>query len=103
MNDEVPCGHPKCRAYQLTVSEFEALGGEPWVQGFRVRLGLQAKKLFIELYGKPPKKVRSSTRPAYRNKVGQYPCGILEQAYRELKGTEERGTAGGEKGLLEGP
>jgi hypothetical protein len=88
MNGPTPCGHPKCRAYHMTVGEFERLGGEPWTQGFRVRLGLQAKKLFTELYGKAPKKVRSSTRPAYRNKVGKYPCGILEQAYRELKGTQ---------------
>jgi hypothetical protein len=42
-------------------------------------------KLYVELYGKEPKKVRSSTKPAWRNKVGKYPCGILEQAYRELK------------------
>jgi hypothetical protein len=48
-------------------------------------MGLLATKLYIELYGKPPKKVRSSTKPAWRNTVSRYPCGILEQAYRELK------------------
>jgi len=30
-------------------------------------------------------KVRSKTNPRWRNKVGRYPCGILEQAYREVK------------------
>jgi hypothetical protein len=49
-------------------------------------VGLLAHKLYVELYGKEPKKVRSSTKPAWRNKVGKYPCGILEQAYRELMG-----------------
>jgi hypothetical protein len=70
----------------MTVSEFERLGGEPWTQSFRIRLGVLANKLYDELYGKKPRKVRSSTKPAWRNKVCKYPCGILEQAYRELKG-----------------
>jgi hypothetical protein len=67
------------------VSEFEGLGGEAWTQSFRVRLGLLANKLYAELYGQKPTKVRSSTRPQWRNLVGKYPCGILEQAYKELK------------------
>jgi hypothetical protein len=78
------CGQPKCRAYLLTVHEFERLGGEPWTQGFRVRMGLLANKLYVELYGKPPRKVRTKLR-RHRNKVGKYPCGLLEQAYRELE------------------
>jgi hypothetical protein len=84
----LPCGQPKCRAYHLTVSEFERLGGETWTQSFRVRLGLLARKLYAEIYRKKPEKVRSSTKPEWRNKVGKYPCGILEQAYRQLKGKE---------------
>jgi hypothetical protein len=79
------CGHAICRAYQLTVSEFERLGGEAWTQSFRVSLGLRAATLYAELYGKKAKKVRSSTKPEWRNRVGKYPCGILEQAYRELR------------------
>jgi hypothetical protein len=79
------CGEQTCRAYLLTVSEFERLGGEAWTQSFRIRLGLLANKLYAELYGKKPKKVRSSTRPQWRNLVGKYPCGILERAYKELK------------------
>jgi hypothetical protein len=71
----------------LTVGEFERLGGEPWTQSLRIRVGLLAHKLYVELYGKEPKKVRSRTGPAWRNKVGEYPCGILEQAYRELRGS----------------
>ena len=70
----------------MTGCEFERLGREPWTQSFRIRVGLLASKLYVELYGKEPKKVCSSTKPAWRNTVGEYPCGILEQAYRELKG-----------------
>ena len=84
------CGHMNCRAYYLTLTEFEQLGGEPWTHSFRVRVALRARKLYSELYGKPPGKVRSKTWPQYRNKVGKYPCGILEQAYRQLKGTQHR-------------
>jgi hypothetical protein len=79
------CGHLHCRAYRLTISEFERLGGEAWTQSFRIRLGLLANKLYVQIYGKKPKKVRASTKPEWRNKVGKYPCGILEQACRELK------------------
>jgi hypothetical protein len=43
------CGDRTCRAYLLTVSEFEGLGGEAWTQSFRVRLGLLANKLYAEL------------------------------------------------------
>jgi hypothetical protein len=78
------CGKTYCRAYRLTTSEFERCAGEAWTQSFRSRLGLLATKLYVKLYGKPPKKVRSSTHPNWRNKVAKYPCGILEQAYREL-------------------
>jgi hypothetical protein len=85
----IACGGRTCRAYLLTVSEFERLGGEAWTQSFRVRLGLLANKRYAELYGNKPKKVRSSTKPEWRNMVGQYPCGILEQAYKELKGEIE--------------
>jgi hypothetical protein len=79
------CGDRTCRAYRLTVNEFERLGGEAWTQSFRIRLGLLANKLYAQLYGRKPKKVRSKTNPDWRNMVGQYPCGILEQAYKELK------------------
>jgi hypothetical protein len=79
------CGQSHCRAYHLTISEFERLGGEIWTQSFRIRLGLLANERYVDLYGKKPKKVRSSTRPDWRNKVSKYPCGILERACRELK------------------
>ena len=76
------CGNLRCRAYQLTVYEFERLGGQTWTQSLRVRLGLRADKLYVRIHGgKKPKKVRSSTMPGGRSKVGKYPCGILEQAY----------------------
>jgi hypothetical protein len=79
------CGDRTCRAYRLTVTEFERLGGEAWTQSFRIRLGLLANKLYAELYGKKPEKVRSNIPPNWRNIVCKYPCGILEQAYKELK------------------
>ena len=78
------CGERTCRAQRLTTAEFEKLGAKSWTQSFRSRLGLRARKLFKELYGKAPNKVRSSTRLSWRNKVGKYPCGILEQAYAAL-------------------
>ena len=82
----VVCGDLRCRAYRLTVHEFERLGGNRWTQSFRVRLGLRANKLYARMHGRKPKKVRYSTMPAgWRNKVSLYPCGILEQAYRECR------------------
>jgi hypothetical protein len=88
-----PCDYQTCRAYRLTVGEFERLGGETWTQSFRIRLGLRARELYRELYGKEAPKVRSRTNPAYRNMVGQYPCGILEHAFRELTEKGEVPTA----------
>jgi hypothetical protein len=85
-----PCGDPKCRSYQLTVSEFRSLGGERWDQSFQVRLSLRATKLHRELYKKKPKQVRDPVWPGYRNKVSKYPCGILEQALREIKAEPEQ-------------
>ncbi len=79
------CGNPYCRAYQLTVNEFERLGGEQWTQSFRIRLGQRAKKIYSEIYTtKKLRKERANTRAGYRNKVTKYPCGVLEQAYKAL-------------------
>jgi hypothetical protein len=52
--------HPHLRstylwAYCLTVGEFERLGREPWTQSFRIRVGLLASKLYVELYGQGTK------------------------------------------------
>jgi hypothetical protein len=84
----LPCGEPRCRAYRLTMSEFEALQGAKWSQSFRVKLAGRAKELHSDLYGRKPPKVRDPLWASYRNMVCQYPCGILEQAYRELKERE---------------
>src|SRR5437867_1980588 len=78
-----PCSQ-YCRAYQLTLREFERLGGKRWEQSFRVRLGVRANKLYLETYGETANKVRPSAKSGWGNKVGKYPCGILEQAYREV-------------------
>jgi hypothetical protein len=78
------CNRPYCRAYHLTVREFCRLGGEDWSQSFVVRLGQRASAIYRSIYGKDPNQKRKSA--GWRNKVGYYPCGVLEQAYRELKG-----------------
>jgi hypothetical protein len=67
----------------MTLREFGRLTGENWDQSFRARLGKAASKLYREIYGKEPSKKRS--RRDWRNMVGKYPCGILEQAYRQLR------------------
>jgi hypothetical protein len=82
---KLPCGDARCRAYKLTIYEFALLGGEPLTQGFRVRLGHRAAQLSREIYGREPRKVRDNIWAGHRNIVRKYPCGILEQAYRELK------------------
>ena len=78
---DAPCGEHCCRRYEMTVSEFARLGRTAWSHGFSVRVGLRAERLYRGLYNKPPKKKR--LHAAYRNPVNVYPCGILEQAYRE--------------------
>jgi hypothetical protein len=82
----IPCGQQRCRAYRLTVSEYEELGGERWTQPFRVALGKRATALHREVYDKRAPKGRNE----WRNKVHSYPCGILEQAYRELQDREPK-------------
>jgi hypothetical protein len=83
----VQCQDLRCRRYPLTIREFERLGGQQWSHGFRIQMGLLASKLYVELYKKQPGKKR--THIAWRNAVNRYPCGILEQAYRQLKGQAE--------------
>lgn len=74
-----------CRVMLLTVQQFMKLGGEKWGHSFLIRVGKRAKALHEEILGKSPKRVRSSTKGGHRNTVGKYPCGILEQAYRQVK------------------
>src|SRR5262245_55576056 len=78
-----PCGNVKCRRFPMTLREFCRLTAEKCDQPFRAKLGKAAAKLYREIYKKDPPKRRASI--AFRNKVGRYPCGILEQAYRQLK------------------
>jgi hypothetical protein len=66
----------------MTQLEFRRLRGELWDQSFISSLGKAASKLYREIYQKKPK-LRYS-RSANRNHVHKYPCGILEQAYRQL-------------------
>jgi hypothetical protein len=77
-----PCGEVLCRRHTMTLREFGRLGGENWGPSFRSKLGKAASKLYREIYGKEPPTGRSERD--WRNKVAKYPCGILEQAYRQL-------------------
>jgi hypothetical protein len=77
------CGNPECDRYSMTVAEFKLLCAEQWGSGFDAKLGLAAKKLCLQIHGKVPPKQRY--RIAGRNKVPAYPCGVLEQAYRQLR------------------
>jgi hypothetical protein len=75
----------------MTLREFGRLAGAKWTPSFRSKLGKAASKLFREIYGKEPPQKRA--RRDWRNKVGKYPCGILEQAYRQLS-SEDHSSAG---------
>jgi hypothetical protein len=70
----------------LSVREFAYLNGERWTQSFRSRLGLRARKLYKDLYGKNAKLKRGHA--TFRNRVGKYPCGMLELALRTLRAEE---------------
>ncbi len=73
------------RAYPVSTSEFEKLIGQEWSNSFRRKIGIRATKLYAAAYRKKrPKKNRTTPHQDYRNKVNVYPCGILEQAYRQL-------------------
>ena len=86
MSDPCPAWKT-CRAMLLTTEEFMRLGGESWSQSFKVRVGIQAAKLHREVFEQPIQKQRK--RRNWHNKVGVYPCGIMEQAYRIVKEREE--------------
>ena len=76
------CLDAYCRRYHMTVREFIRLGGYEAGASFATRLGLRCAKIYKAIYNKPPKKKRRET--AWRNKVCVFPCGVIEQAYREL-------------------
>jgi hypothetical protein len=85
------CGEVLCRRHTMTLREFGRLGGVSWGPGFRSKLGKAASKLYREIYGKEPPKGRSDRD--WRNMLAKYPCGILEQAYRQLT-AESQSSAG---------
>jgi hypothetical protein len=71
-----------CSRYPMVVREFRQLRGEIWDASFSARLGKAASKLYREIYGESPNRRRS--KRAHRNFVTRFPCGIIEQAYRQL-------------------
>jgi hypothetical protein len=75
----------------MTLREFGRLGGQTWDMAFRSKLGKSASNLYREIYAKDPPQRRASRD--WRNKVAKYPCGILEQAYRQLS-AESQSSAG---------
>ena len=72
-----------CRRYPMVVREFRQLRGEIWDASFSAKLGKAAGKLYREMYGESPNRRRS--KRAHRNFVTTFPCGIIEQAYRQLR------------------
>jgi hypothetical protein len=78
-----PCGNARCVRYDMTQMEFRKLRGELWDASFISKFGKRAVKLYNDIYGKPPRLRRSRT--AKRNHVNLFPCGILEQAYEQLR------------------
>ena len=66
------------------------MAGAEWDLSFRAKLGKAASKLYREIYGKDPPQKRASRD--WRNKVAKYPCGILEQAYRQLTAESQSST-----------
>jgi|SRR5262252_4039966 len=83
MMDEKTCWNVKCVRYRMVIREYRLLRGETWDASFSSKLGKAASKLFREIYGKSPNQRRS--KRAHRNFVTSYPCGIIEQAYRQLR------------------
>jgi hypothetical protein len=81
MNDKT-CWN-KCVRYRMVIREYRLLRGEMWDASFSSKLGKAASKLFREIYGKSPNQRRS--KHAHRNVVTSYPCGIINQAYRQLR------------------
>ena len=78
-----PCGSVRCVRYAMVIREYRILKGETWDASFTARMGKTAAKLYRELYEKHPRQMRS--RHAHRNRVTRFPCGIIEQAYRQLR------------------
>jgi hypothetical protein len=79
------CGDPTCVRYEMSQLEFRRLRGEVWDMGFISRFGKLASKLYREIYKKHPR-IKRLPRPGQRRwPVHRYPCGILEQAYRQLR------------------
>jgi hypothetical protein len=81
--DGQTCGHTKCKRYRMVIREYRLLRGEIWDASFSSKLGKAASKLYRQIYGKSPNQRRS--KPAHRNFVTSYPCGIIEQAYKQLR------------------
>ena len=81
--DEKTCGNVKCKRYPMVIREYRLLRGEIWDASFSAKLGKAASKLYREIYGKSPNWRRSKL--AHRNVVTSFPCGIIEQAYRQLR------------------
>ena len=79
------CVDPTCARYEMSQLEFRRLRGELWDMGFISRFGKLAGKLYREIYKKHPDIKRRPLPGQKRWPVHRYPCGILEQAYRQLR------------------
>jgi hypothetical protein len=85
MSAEAICkDFPRCRGALFTTQQFMKLGGEQWDRSTVTSVGLEATRLYAEIFGKKNRRVRSSTAAGHRGMVGKYPCGIIAQAYRNV-------------------
>jgi hypothetical protein len=68
----------------LTAKEFRRARGELWGDSFNSTFGKRASKIYREHYKKHPPQRFSKSKRNLRDPVNVYPCGILEEAYRQL-------------------
>jgi hypothetical protein len=74
------CGSVGCQWRHMQVREYADIAGENQ-HSVRIRLGLKARQIHAAVHQRPASKRRAG---AHRNNTSHFPCGVLEQAYREL-------------------
>jgi hypothetical protein len=77
------CAGTPCVFYEVTQGEFRRRLGKKWGPSFNAKFGKRATKLYRALFKKEPP-YRESTDDQ-RDPVNIYPCGLLEQAYAQLR------------------
>jgi len=75
------CSNANCVHGVLTLRDYRSMLCEQWDQSFSNQLSLATKRLYATNYNKPPLQTNPDGK-AYRS---CYPCGIVEQAYLDLR------------------